>query len=251
MNGELYARLLAAVPEAATVKRVMLGLNWSAVQADSIGLCFSPSEAPRTLSWPGTLSGRPAAELAAWLSHWEPADAAVALASLNAAVNAHNPLLAEAQRLKGDAPGHLRVFEHFTAQVQGSRIAVIGRYPGLDQLWRGIPYQCIERRPQPGDLPDTAAEFVLPKADWVFITASSIANKSLPRLLELARDAKVVLMGPSLPWLALWHDYGVDYLAGVRVVDENALWSVVAEGGGTRLFDGAVEYCLHSLRAVP
>mgnify|MGYP006921749518 CR=1 FL=1 len=32
----------------------------------------------------------------------------------------------------------------------------------LERLWADFPYQCLERQPQDGDLPDSAAEFVLP-----------------------------------------------------------------------------------------
>jgi len=54
-------------------------------------------------------------------------------------------------------------------------------------------------------------------------------------------------MGPSLPWLAGWREFGVDYLAGVRVRDAAAARQVVAEGGGTRLFAEAVEYAVLEL----
>ena len=84
----------------------------------------------------------------------------------------------------------------------------------------------------------------MPEADYVFVTASAIANKTLPRLLELSQRARVVLMGPSLPWLADWADFGVDYLAGVVVKDSAAVWETAAEGGGTRLFGAGVEYRL-------
>ncbi|HMU66773.1 MAG TPA: DUF364 domain-containing protein, partial [Cellvibrionaceae bacterium] len=104
----------------------------------------------------------------------------------------------------------------------------------------------IERRVRPGDLPDTAAEFILPEADWVFITASSIANKTLPRLLALAAQARVVLMGPSVPWLANWQDYGVDYVAGVAIKDPAALAQTLMEGGGTRIFSQGVGYCVYA-----
>jgi uncharacterized protein (DUF4213/DUF364 family) len=105
-------------------------------------------------------------------------------------------------------------------------------------------YACIERRDLVDSLPDTASEYLLAEADWVFVTASALANKSLPRLLDLSRGARVVLMGPSLPWLGEWADFGVDYLAGVVVHDPQALWQVIAEGGGTRLFEQAAEYRL-------
>ena len=63
----------------------------------------------------------------------------------------------------------------------------------------------------------------------------------------ISTQAQVVLMGPSLPWLDGWRRFGVDYLAGVRVADPAGVRRVVAEGGGTRLFAGPVEYALMTL----
>ena len=246
----LYDWLLASAAgtDAAPLRSVQLGLSWTLAEvAGGLGFAFSPRQVPRTLPWAGTLAGRPAGELAAWLASWQPAEAAVGLAVLNAQINAAAPCLAAATPLHGGAPGHLRVFEHFRPRLDGRRVAVVGHYPGLERLWSDLPYQCLERQPQDGDLPDSAAEFVLPQADWVFVTASSLANHTLPRLLELSRRARVVLMGPSLPWLAGWREFGVDYLAGVRVRDAAAARQVVAEGGGTRLFAEAVEYAVLEL----
>lgn len=228
------------------IMRMLLGLNWSLTEISNggVGLCFSPVDAPRTLPWPGTLVGRNAVELIEWIQRWDATEAVVGAVVINALVNADSPALRDAQFLEGSEPGHLRVFEHFQSQIQNSRVAVIGRYPGLDQLWCDVDYQCIERRPQAGDLPDTAADYVLPRADWVFITASSIANKTLPHLLALTKGANVVLMGPSLPWLYEWADYGVSYLAGVEVCRTEQLFEIAAEGGGTRIFDGAAGYRL-------
>jgi hypothetical protein len=231
------------------IERVMLGLHWSLCElAESTGLCFSPSDVPRTLSWPGTLCGRSAQSLAAWLRSFDPAEASLALCAANALINQpHNGLLARAQPLHGDAAAHLRVFAHFLPAVRGAKVAVVGRYPGLDALWAEQPFDCIERKSFPGTLPDTAAEYALPRADWVFVTGSAIANKTAPRLLELAKHATVVLMGPSVPWLDTWGDFGVDYVAGVAVKDREQLYRVAAEGGGTRVFETAVEYRLAAL----
>jgi len=241
---ELYQQILQHVSPGLPVARVQLGLNWTCVEANGTGLCFSPLDVPRTLSWPGTLAGRTSTELASWLLSWNPAEAVVGLATVNAVVNTSNALSRDAVLLDNAAPGHLRVFEYFRPQLQGANVAVIGRYPGIEQVWPDVHYTSIEKRPQGNDLPDAAAEWLLPEADWVFITASSIANKTVERLLTLARGSTVVLMGPSLPWLELWGDYGVDYLAGVQIRNPEALWQVVAEGGGTRLFAESVQYAL-------
>lgn len=245
MSWALYDRLLEHASSTARLRRVLLGLQWSMAEAEGLGLCFSPLAAPRTLKWPGTLAGREARELSGWLRSFDDAQAAVGLAALNALINLpDNAIAARAQPLAAGAPGHLRVFAHFTPLLAGAKVAVIGSYPGLEELWSGVNYRCLERRPAPQTLPDLACEYVLPECDWVFLTASAIANKSLPRLLELSHDAQVVLLGPSLPWLADWADFKVDYLAGVVVRDRERLWQVAAEGGGTRLFDEAVEYRL-------
>lgn len=244
----LYEWLLDGSAGPGTLERMLLGINWTMAEVDGgCGFAFSPREVPRTLPWAGTLVGRQAAELRAWLLSWNPAEAAVGLATLNAQVNRDSALLADAQPLAAPVPGHLQVFAHFRPRLAGRLVVVVGRYPGLDELWQDQPYQCLERAPQAGDWPDTAAEYLLPRADWVFVTASSLANKSLPRLLELSRSATVVLMGPSLPWLAGWERFGVDYLAGVRVLSPGAAWQVAAEGGGTRLFAGPVQYALAAL----
>jgi len=233
------------------IERVLLGLSWSVIEAGGTGLCFSPTEAPRTLPWSGTLVGRRAVELIEWVRHWHPCDAAVGAATINALINHESTALYESQLLTGNAPGHLRVFEHFHAKVKNWRVVVVGRYPGLERLWADVDYQCLERRLQPNEknneLPDTAADFVLPRADWVFITASSIANKTLPHLLALTTNARVVLMGPSLPWSFDWAEFDVNYLAGVDVVDRGKLFEIASEGGGTRIFDEAVHYRLLAL----
>ncbi|HEX8545054.1 MAG TPA: DUF364 domain-containing protein [Pseudomonas sp.] len=241
----LYDWLLGCVSEAPPVQNVCLGLNWTLAQVDeNLGFAFSPRQVPRTLSWAGTLRGQSSQTLGSWLLSWNDAEAAVGLAVLNAGINTPSGCASQAQPLVGNTPGHLRVFAHFGRQLQGRNVVVIGHYPGLAQLWHGFAYHCLERLQQEGDSPDSACEYLLPAADWVFISASSIANKTLPRLLELSRHAQVVLMGPSLPWLRQWQQWGVNYLAGVRVLDATAALQVTMEGGGTRLFNGPVQYGL-------
>jgi uncharacterized protein (DUF4213/DUF364 family) len=249
MTVALYDCLIERARSKAPVRSVLLGLNWSVAQVHAAGLCFSPVEPPRTLTFPGTLAGRRADDLVPWLRSFDPCEATVGCAVLNAIINHEgNALLETAQPIASAAPPHLHVFAHFTEQTKGANVVVIGRYPGLEELWRERKYACLERRTAPGTLPDTAAEYLLPKADWVFVTASAIANKTLPRLLELSRSATTVLMGPSAPWLEEWGDFGVDYLAGVAVHDVDRLWQVAGEGGGTRIFDEAVSYRLLRLR---
>ncbi|WP_295446633.1 DUF364 domain-containing protein [uncultured Thiodictyon sp.] len=245
----IYDLLIDAVPTAACADEVLIGLTWTLCRtAGGIGLAMSPGTATRTLAWPGTLAGRRLAELAPWVRAWDPFEATVGMAAINAALNPGAVLAATAVGLTPGPAANLAVFHHFADQLAGRRVAVIGRYPGLDALELGWDLTVIERNPGAGDLPDPAAEFCLPAADWVFLTATSLINKTFPRLAELSRAATLVLMGPTVPWLGELRDWGVDYLAGVRVTDPQGLRQTIAEGGGTRIFAAGVEYAVADLR---
>ena len=247
---EFYNALIEQSRSDDCVSRLLLGINWSAASLENetgVGLCFSPLHIPRTNPWAGTLKGRSVTELAPWILQWDAAAAVVGSLVINAAINNRSGLVEKAQAANRDGPPHLAVFRHFRPYLKAKRVAVIGHYPGLEPFPEVAQWRCLERNVQRGDLPDSAAEVVLPEADWVFITASSIANKTLPRLLQLSAKAEVVLMGPSLPWMEGWQQFGVNHLAGVEVLSPEALWQVAEEGGGTRLFDEGCRYRVLSL----
>lgn len=252
---EIYDLLLDYAIARTPVRRATLGLVWTLVESENAaGLAMSPGgEAVRTLNWPGTLAGKPLHELARWLKEWDPIQAAVGMAACNAAIYPSRCFPAgQTLEPRQDGDNNLAVFRHFLPELKGKKVVVVGRYPGLDRFAadHGLDLTVLERRPGPGDLPDVASEYLLPEAEWVFLTASSIPNKTFPRLASLSRDATLVLMGPTVPWLAEFHHFGVDYLAGVDIADRAALGHIVAEGGGTRLFDGAVRYRIAPLTPV-
>jgi len=237
----IYELLLDYAGSDAQVSALSIGPVWTVCKAQHTGLAMSPGMPCRTLSWPGTLTGKTLAELAGWITDWEPYKATVAMAAINCSLNRYEPpsgitLLPAADN------ANLTVFEHFLPRLQGKKVVVIGRYPGIERYAGQINLSIIERQPMPGDYPDPACEFLLPDADWVFLTASSITNKTFPRLAELAGHATTVLMGPTVPWLPELHEFGIDYLAGVEVIDPLKLYQTAAEGGGVRIFDDAVRY---------
>lgn len=250
---QLYDLLLERLDGSARATEVVIGLTWTLCHSacdrgGGFGLAMSPGTPTRTLPWPGTLAGRSVRDLAGWLRGWDPYESAVAMAAVNAALNPGSELAASASPLFPVRSANLAVFEHFAHRLVDQRVCVVGRYPGLDALDLGWDLTVLERQPGSGDLPDPAAEYLLPQADWVFLTATSIPNKTFPRLAELARNATLVLMGPTVPWVSELKDFGVDYLAGVRIEDGERLRATVAEGGGTRIFETGVRYAVADLR---
>ncbi|MCU0569984.1 MAG: DUF364 domain-containing protein [Oculatellaceae cyanobacterium Prado106] len=231
----------------ATVQEIVIGLTWTYCQTQNldttgIGLCMSPGQPTRTLPWSGTLVGRAIADLTPWIRSWDSYQATIGMAAINSVINSASLLLSQAEPLSPQGSANLAVFEHFLPLIQGQRVVIVGRYPGLAQYAQVADFTVLERQPTAEDLPDTACEYLLPEADWVFLTATSIANKTFPRLVELSQQAKLVLMGPTVPWLAELAEMGIDYLAGVAVTQPAALKQTIAEGGGTRIFDTGVQY---------
>ena len=72
----------------------------------------------------------------------------------------------------------------------------------------------LERNPQEGDYPDSASELLLPESDYIFITSCTIVNKTFPRLIELGKGRKIIMVGPSTPMAEVLLDEGIFDLSG-------------------------------------
>jgi hypothetical protein len=171
---------------------------------------------------------------------WNVSEAAIGLAAINSQINqCHRVENAFGRRLP---ECHAQtVFQAMTPELEGKKVAVIGHVPDLQPLAERCRLSILERRPQPGDLPDFAAEYVLPEQDYVFITGTTLINKTLPRLLELCAGAKVVLVGPSVPLTPIWFQWGVSVIAGSVALHPEEVWLATTEGGVQDIWDrGAV-----------
>ncbi len=157
------------------------------------------------------------------------------MAALNSALNAPAVVAVTTGRAPADLPD-ANIFDLLAEEVRGRKVTVIGHFPNLDP-WREIcDLTILERKPLAGDTPDPACEWILPEQDIVIATATTLINKTLPRLLELAPNARFVLAGPTVPLTPLLFDFGIDMLAGLVVEDEAVVWNVIGEGGQHHLF---------------
>ncbi len=181
-------------------------------------------------------SGRPLKDVAAYVKSWNLQEASLGIAAINAFYNTpelvRRWLAKPLQELR--SPG---AFTSMLDAIDGKKVAVIGHFPDMEAAAERCDLSVLERNPQDGDLPDFAAEYVLPEQEFVFITGTAITNKTLPRLLEVCAGATVVLVGPSVPLVPWWFDYGVDVLAGTVVMDTPRLWRYCQEGGDKGVFE--------------
>ncbi len=234
----IYDKLCAGVPAEVSVRAFAGGLHWFGVQSGrALGLAMAPREIPSTPSLAGRVAGQPLQTAAALSKSWNFADAALGVAALNSHYNDPSRVLGWAGLPHYAFKTGANAFDSVLPRVAGRRVAVIGHFRGLEKLAAVSQLTILERRPQPGDAPDPACEVVLPEADFVFITATTLINKTLPRLLQLCRNAFVVVVGPTTPLTPLWFELGVDMIAGLLIDDVPAVWQIVQEGGQHTFFD--------------
>lgn len=233
---KIFDDLIAAVPETSVVGDCLAGLSWFLVRAEGVGVSMTPREGLAQLRGAGQLAGMKTRELARRVKSWNFYEAALGLAAINAALNGP----AAAARNCGprlDSVTNQDVFDYLLPELGGKRVAVVGHFYDMERLQAVCELTILERKPQMGDMPDPACEYILGEQDVVIITATTLINKTLPRLLELSRRARVVLAGPSTPLTPVMFDHGVALLGGLIVEDEARVWKAVQQGGQRELFE--------------
>jgi uncharacterized protein (DUF4213/DUF364 family) len=187
----------------------------------------TPVEAAGNLLQLGT------AGLAGLLRSGSVVEAAVGLATVNALLGApvENAAETNAEAIIG-------------TRGAGRRVAVIGHFPFVDRLRpRCGELWVFERGPnaREGDLGATDMGRLLPTADVVAITGTTLINHTLGGILALVReDALTLMLGPSTPMTPAMFGHGLDMLCGTVVTDP--------EGALRAAGQGAVTYQIRGVR---
>jgi hypothetical protein len=84
--------------------------------------------------------------LAGWITDWEPYKATVGMAAVCASLNRYE-LPSGITLLPAANGANLAVFDHFLPRLQGKKVVVIGRYPGIERYAGQIDLSIIERHP--------------------------------------------------------------------------------------------------------
>lgn len=117
-------------------------------------------------------------------------------------------------------------------QGEGKNVAVIGHFSFVEKMggeFRNL--WVLEMHPRPGDLPAEAAAELLPLADLVALTATTLLNGTCANILGLIhREAFTIMLGPSTPFVPCLFDWGINALAGCHVVNTSLVASCVREG---------------------
>jgi len=239
------------------VERVVVGLFFTGVKLDSgfCGACATPIKTiPEAVCCPssamampfsGKLRGRPAIELAREALSAHGIRRAVGIAALNALAE-----LCWRRRPHPETELRLGVDAFDASEIRpGERVVVVGAFvPFLKELKRrGQPYLVLEQDPatlKPDEMPyfrpaERAPE-VVPQADVLLITGSTLVNATLEDLMSLARpQARVTVVGPTVGLLPdAFLARGADILGSVRITEPDAFLDLLAEGGSGYHFFG-------------
>ena len=232
--------LISGLSGDSLVREVHTCVFWTAVLSKHCGLASTfhePHPSHRPVKHAGSLAGLSALELAQYARSDNVLEASIGMAAINSLID-----IDEAGSVKENA------LDVLVREGRGKNIAIVGRFPWIPKL-RTIASTLwiIEQIPREGELPAGAVEEVLPQADVVGLTGTSFINHTVDRLLALSKNSFVVMVGPTTPLLPVLFDYGVDVLAGVKVVEHDKTIRSISQGAifsqveGVRLITMAKE----------
>ncbi|MGX6979874.1 Rossmann-like domain-containing protein [Vagococcus elongatus] len=209
----IYDELIEQLPEDVKITNIFRTKRRVFVETTcGIGTAMCFSESMYSLD---SYIGCRVQEVSELIKSWDFDKASVGLAAMNSYFNQLETINSQNFKIQGTHD----VFADYQ-EPSNQKIATIGyfhyldRYPKLKEALTIFELKAIE-----GTYPASATEFLLPEMDVVFITGSTLVNKTLPRLLELSREVETILVGGSVPLSATLFSHGVNQLAG-KVVTE-------------------------------
>jgi uncharacterized protein (DUF4213/DUF364 family) len=251
------AGILGSELDGVTVERAVIGLFFTGVKLSNgiAGACATPIKtipeavccptSAMAMPFPGKLRGRPAFDLAKEALGDHGIRRAVGIAAMNA-------LADTCWRRRPHPETELRLgIDAFDATEirPGDKVVVVGAFvPFLRKLKRRRqPFVVLEQDPatlKPEELPffrpAEQAPNVVPEADVLLITGTTLINNTLEELLGLAKPAaRVTMVGPTVSLLPdAFLSRGADVLGTVRITAPDEFLETLAEGGSGYHFLG-------------
>jgi uncharacterized protein (DUF4213/DUF364 family) len=266
MNSPILAETVAAVTDILgpeldeiAVERAVIGLFFTGVKLTTghAGACATPIKtipeavccpsSAMAMPFPGKMKGKPARDAIKEAFSDHGIRRGVGIATVNA--------LAELCWERRPNPGVelLRGVDAFDANTfrPNDLAVVVGAFvPFLKELKRRKqPFLVLEKDPdtlKPEEMPfyrpAEMAREVVPQADVLLMTGTTLLNDTLEDLLSWARpEARVTVVGPTVGLLPdAFLRRGADILGGVKITDPDGFLDLLAEGGSGYHFFGRV-----------
>lgn len=223
------------------VSEIRRGPLWTGVVSKHCGLASALNEGDCNSGGSSrdatAYAGMTADELAALSLSESIPEASLGMAAINSLID-----IDTGSSKEGDAAGFIM------KAGRGKNVSIIGHFPFVEKV-REVARNLwvIEKRPQPGDLQESASRTCLPKSDIIAISSTTLINHTLPGLLELCPSQSIkILLGPTTPMSTVLFRHGVDMVSG-SVVTDTALvleninkgmsFSAMKQRGGIKLLN--------------
>lgn len=228
---KIYDQLLDTLPEA-QVNTVMIGAFWTAAVIKYQGelRCGLASSLKNTnyeharkaaVQNPGSLNNQPALEIARLIYSESHTETAIGIAVINALL-----------QLKSIPAVEMNAEQYILDHAKNGNVAIIGHFPFINRIRGKLKnLWVLELNPQDGDLLADKTPEILPQADLVAITSTTLINKTYDSVVNHCRaDAVKMLLGPSTPLSPLIYTFGIDVLSGTLVEDIDTVLNAVSQG---------------------
>lgn len=228
--------LLASLPQDRIgLRDARVGPFWTLVWTEQgAGLASTQRDAHTPhghslVRWAGDVLDHSANELAGLLQSKSPMEAALGMATVNGLLEVDDALLTDRN-----------ASEEIMLRGVEKRVVIVGHFPFIPKVRRAVGHlDVLELDPGADELSPAAAAEVIPPADVVAITGTSLVNKTFDGLIQHCRpDAFVLVLGPTSPLSPVLFDYGVDLIAGTRVIDPHQAMTVAGQGAIFRQMRG-------------
>lgn len=223
---EMYDELIENIKDDYRVESAFVSPYWVGVKSEAgLGLAMNMNVSSAHSALTGKIKNMKLKDLASYSKSWDFYEASLGMAAINSYYNGKNNAV-------DSSYDNLNIFDIIKERVKGKKVTVIGHFPNIERLREICDLSILERKAElsPYDLPDTACEFILPEQNFLFTTAVTLINKTLPRLLELSKQAEIYIVGPTTPLTSIMFKYGISCLSGSIVKDEESAKDLFLEG---------------------
>lgn len=215
--------LISSLGEDSVVREVYSCVFWTAVVSRNCGLASTFREehpSHGAVRGVGRLRGKSALELAQYAKSDNLLEASIGMATINSLIDVDETKCVTENAL-----------DILAEKGRGKNIAIVGHFPWIPKLRKlAGKLWVLEQRLQAGDLPAQAAEEILPQADVVAITGTSLINHTAEKLLELSKGSFIVMVGPTSPLSPVLFDWGIDVISGTKVIEPEKAICSISEG---------------------
>lgn len=223
----IISDLIGTIKKDAEIKRAGVCKRWSYLQSRNLGIAFNFGGAKK----PPIFSKESALGVADLAHSKDVASASIGVAAISSLITFKSKPL----KIKGE--------EIIYKLAPQKRVVMVGHFKSADRIRKVAGHlDILELKPQEGDLPAKKGSQIIPEADVLIVTSSTIVNHTLEEILKFKKKrAFVILLGPSAPPSEVYFDYGVDAVCSALFKSPDKMILHLKYGGNFHTC-GGVEY---------